>query len=111
MSNVVNKILTLAKQKGIKQSFLNQLIGGYRGKLTDWKNGKSSPSQQDIIKIAEYFNVSVDYLLNEDEIITTNKSSAQEELFKLVSDLSDDEVEDIKKYVEFVKSKREDNKQ
>lgn len=63
--DVVNNIIKLAKQRGIKQSFLNELIGGYRGKITDWKNGKSKPTDDELNTIAEYFNVSINYLLGE----------------------------------------------
>lgn len=31
--------------------------------LSDWKNGKSSPSTKTLIKLADYFDVSVDHLL------------------------------------------------
>lgn len=31
--------------------------------LSDWKNGKSTPKQNKLQKIADYFGVSVDYLM------------------------------------------------
>lgn len=31
--------------------------------LSDWKSGKSTPKQDKMKKIADYFNVSVDYLM------------------------------------------------
>lgn len=31
--------------------------------LSDWKNGKSTPKQDKLKLIADYFNVSVDYLM------------------------------------------------
>ena len=61
--NIVNNILDLAKERGIKQSFLEELIGGYRGKITEWKKGKSTATDEEVKKIAKYFNVSTDYLL------------------------------------------------
>ena len=47
MNNKLSKeeILTLVDEKGIKLSHLNSLIGGYRGKLTDWKKGKTTLSR------------------------------------------------------------------
>lgn len=32
--------------------------------LSDWKNGKYKPKQDKLQKIADYFDVSVDYLMN-----------------------------------------------
>lgn len=56
------RILSLAKERGVKQQYISELIGGYRGKTTDWKQGKSSPSERDLEIIAKNFNVSVAYL-------------------------------------------------
>ena len=52
----VNKeeILSLAKEKGIKLSYLNDLINGYRGKLTDWKNNKTSLTEDEVSVITNY---------------------------------------------------------
>ena len=37
------------------------------GSITKWKNG-SIPNSETLLKIADYFNVTVDYLLGRDEI-------------------------------------------
>ena len=31
--------------------------------LSDWKNGKTTPKQDKLLKIADYFGVSLDYLM------------------------------------------------
>lgn len=49
-----DEILTLAKEKGVKISYLNKLIGGYRGKLTDWKNGKTTLNETELSTITDY---------------------------------------------------------
>lgn len=49
-----DEILTLSKQKGIKLSFLNSLINGYRGKLTEWKNNKTTLTENEIKIITDY---------------------------------------------------------
>ena len=33
--------------------------------LTDWKNGKSKPKVEKLMKIADYFNKPIDYFLKE----------------------------------------------
>ena len=35
--------------------------------LSNWKNGKSTPSTANMQKIADYFNVSIDYLMTREE--------------------------------------------
>lgn len=49
--------------KGMKDSEVAELAGIRQGILSDWKNGKSSPSSKNIQKIAYVLNISVDYLL------------------------------------------------
>ena len=38
-----------------------------RSTLSDWKNGKSTPKQDKLKLIADFFNVSVDYLMTGEE--------------------------------------------
>ena len=42
---------------------ISQLTGIATSTLSDWKNGKSMPKQDKMQKIADLFNVSVDYLM------------------------------------------------
>lgn len=43
--------------------------------LSDWKNGRSTPKQDKLQKIADYFNVSLDYLVGNSEFKTTQKEN------------------------------------
>lgn len=54
----------LLKQKGVTAYRVSVETGVSQGSLSDWKNGKSRPKYESIKKIADYFDVSVDYLLN-----------------------------------------------
>lgn len=49
--------------KGMKDSEVAELADIRQGILSDWKNGKSSPSSKNMQKIAYALNVSVDYLM------------------------------------------------
>lgn len=79
------EILKLAKKKGIKLSFLNSLIGGYRGRLTDWKNGKTSLTESET-------EIIVNYLLGTDNASVDEKNTLSSdennliELFRSVDD-------------------------
>lgn len=48
---------------GIKQSELAEAIGAFGAQVSTWETGKVDPSASTLIKIAEYFGCSVDYLL------------------------------------------------
>lgn len=47
-------ILKQIKKRGVKKSFLCELIGGYRGKLTEWEKGKTTLSEQELKIITDY---------------------------------------------------------
>jgi len=59
---MVERILALAKQKGLKQAFLEEKIGAYRGKITEWKNKKSSPTDVELKIVAELLGTTEAYL-------------------------------------------------
>lgn len=53
----------LLKNRGITAYQVSKATGISTGSLSDWKNGRSSPKADKLQKIADYFGVSVDYLL------------------------------------------------
>jgi len=54
----------LMEERGVKQTFVEGLLNGYRGKITEWKKGKSTPTNAELQIIASFFDVSIDYLLH-----------------------------------------------
>lgn len=53
----------LLDEKGIKNADVSRATGISNMTLSDWKNGKSTPKQDKLMKIADYFGVSLDYLM------------------------------------------------
>lgn len=64
-----DKFVELCKMKGEKPTPLLNKLGISSGNIKRWKNG-SSVSFGTVIKIADYFNVSLDYLFGRNEKIT-----------------------------------------
>lgn len=63
-----NKILDLCKSKGVNITIMCKESGVSRGSLGDLKSGKNKSLSTDALsKIANYFSVSVDYLLGKPE--------------------------------------------
>lgn len=62
--NTYDRINSLRKQKGVTFSFLNEKIGGYRGKMTDVKNGKVSLTESEIDIIAKELGTTSEYLIS-----------------------------------------------
>lgn len=53
----------LCIQKGTKPNPLAKELGISSGILSKWKNEGTTPNGESLLKIANYFNVSTDYLL------------------------------------------------
>ena len=58
-----DRIFQMAKSKGVQQKDLAKMLGYKTGILTEWKSGRLKPSAEAIVKLADFFEVSVDYLL------------------------------------------------
>jgi len=54
----------LLDKKGITPYRLAKDIGICQMTLSQWKNGRSTPKVDKLQKIADYFGVTIDYLLN-----------------------------------------------
>ena len=53
----------LRKEQKVTQTELASYLGFYHSAVVKWENGEREPSFETLIKIAQYFGVSVDYLL------------------------------------------------
>lgn len=68
MYNLYETISSLCAEKGIKPGRMCNELGISRGAITDLKAGrKQSLSAETLSKIATYFDVSVDYLLGNEQ--------------------------------------------
>ena len=56
-------LFLLLKVKGISQKEFSEIMGVSTSNVSDWKAGRAKPSLEMLIKIADYFDVSIDYLL------------------------------------------------
>ena len=56
----------LCRQKGLTPSGAAGKIGFNRASITVWKNSGKAPKQDLLLKIAEFFGVTVDYLLEKE---------------------------------------------
>lgn len=66
------RLVLVAKQKGISQKELAKKLGVSASTVSDWANGKTEPKGPNLIKAAEIIGVSVDYLAGGQEVATGN---------------------------------------
>lgn len=60
------KLKELRTEKGISQKKLSIDLKYSQSVICDWENSKVEPSATAIVAVANYFNVSTDYLLGKD---------------------------------------------
>lgn len=65
------KIKELRKQKGITQQQLADVLCVEKTNISKWESGAYEPGKMVLSKLAEYFNVSVDYLLGRTDLPKT----------------------------------------
>lgn len=61
-----DKITTLRKSKGWSQEDLAEQLDVSRQAISRWENGTALPDANNILQLSKLFNVTTDYLLNED---------------------------------------------
>lgn len=61
---IIEKLRRLRKQKGITQENLAEKLDISRSKVSGWETGRRYISVQDAILLSEYYDVSLDNLLN-----------------------------------------------
>lgn len=87
-----DQLKKLRTREGLSQAKFAQEIGFSQSAITTWENQTREPGINALIKVAEYFNVSVDYLIGK----PNTKNFAQK--IEKPADLSDDELTLIEKY-------------
>ncbi|WP_407310620.1 helix-turn-helix domain-containing protein [Desulfosporosinus sp. SB140] len=99
------RLIALREERGCSLEEIAKHVGITKSVLSKYERGLHVPGLMAAKRIADFFNVSIDYITgNSDERNNVTRKIFQD-LFK---DLSENEKSDVIKYIEFVKSKKED---
>ena len=63
---IAEKIIKLRKENGLSQEDLAEKLYVSRQAISRWENGTALPDAQNVLQISKLFNVTTDYLLNDD---------------------------------------------
>lgn len=72
------KLYKLRKKGGLSQEQLAEQLGVSRQAISKWESGKAIPESDTLISISKYFNVTLDYLMKEDDPVAEAVVSAEE---------------------------------
>ena len=106
-----DRLVKLRKELNLTQEEFAQKIGYTRTAISAWEIGRNEPSNADTIKIADFFNVSTDYLLGKTDIRNYDKDE-QEFRFayhKEMEGLTDEEIADALRFYKEMKKKVKGN--
>ncbi|UYO64378.1 helix-turn-helix transcriptional regulator [Acetobacterium wieringae] len=71
------KIKMLRQQKNINQEELGKIVGAGKTTISNYETGYSVPDFETLVKLADYFNVSTDYMLGRTDIPNFQKLPQQ----------------------------------
>lgn len=101
------RLKELRKQAHLTQVELASKLGIVQSSYADWERGKKKPTQENLVKIAQILNVSVDYLVGNSEEKADELDNI-ELLFRMNSKgLTEEEKEIFKKeLIEFMEERK-----
>ena len=121
--NSIELIFELMDKTNTTAYALSKATGISNSNISDWKKGKGKPSADAVAKIADYFDVSTDYLLGRtDDPSPATSIEDNEEYNQLLEELRSNPdmrallsvskkatAEDLKMIINFVKALRNSN--
>ena len=63
MTKISARIIELRKEKDLTKTALGEAIGVSDVSIGYWESGRSEPNASNIVALADFFDVSADYLL------------------------------------------------
>jgi transcriptional regulator with XRE-family HTH domain len=107
--NFAERLKALRIEHKVTQQQLAQLLGIGRPTIAGYETKGKQPDYDKLIELAEYFNVSIDYLLGRSAIRTPYNKYLHESTNSYsnldVSELPKEDVEKVKEYIELLKQK------
>ena len=101
---IKDSIKELRRRNSMSQKQLSERLGISQQTVAKWESGQAAPKPAMIKRIAEYFDVSADYLLGIKPKVDDRDVIAA--LFGKTDDVTDDMYSDVKRFAEFVKQNK-----
>lgn len=88
------RLRQLRDNANLKGDELGEILGISKTAISKWENGAVFPSRKNLIKIANYFNVTIDYLIGADDCIKENEVLSKEkcELIEIIKNMNEKQI-------------------
>lgn len=73
MANFSERIKELRKEKGLSQEDVGSVIGVKKYAIYSYEKGRACPDMKGLIALADYFDVSMDYLAGRTDVREVNR--------------------------------------
>lgn len=91
----------------LSQKYVAITLGVAAPSVANWERGKTNPTHENMVRLADLYGVTVDYLIGRADEPHGGGDSLDFALSGEIRDLTDDEKQDILDYIRFKRSKRE----
>lgn len=102
----------LRKEKGLSQEIFAKKVNMTQQRISSYEKGKREPDIETLKTFADFFGVSIDYLTGNSDIRDTDLKNIRIAQHNGIdtNGLSEEDIEEIKKQVEYMKWKKKGNK-
>ncbi len=87
MKTIKNRIRDLREDRDLRQIDVADATGIDQKTLSNYETGKTNPDSYSIMKLADFFKVSTDYLLGYSDLNILNKKDVLKRLEKIEDDI------------------------
>ena len=106
----MTRLRQLRKSKKISMKKFGELFDLSESAICLYETGKRHPNNDTLTRIADYFGVSVDYLLGREQAPISDDYILLEKkrlLISRISELTKEEIEEVSNYTNYLLSKRQ----
>ncbi|MBV1821185.1 helix-turn-helix domain-containing protein [Anaerosalibacter bizertensis] len=90
MSTLGERIKTLRSRYDLTQEDFGKMFNIVKSTVSMYENNKSIPDDETKKRIAEHFNVTLDWLMGYSDISCTEKETNNDEIIKIIENLDSD---------------------
>lgn len=99
------KFIKMCNTAGESPSSVCRAVGIAPATFSNWTD-ESVPRRATLMRIADYFGVSVDYFLTEDRDKSEKVDEAVSELISLAKQLTEEQAKEVTEYARYIKAKK-----
>ena len=124
MATFAERLKTERKNNNITQTQLAEKLYLDRSSISKYESGKQIPETPTLEKLADFFDVSIDYLLGKTDIRNYDDTSSLDSINKNLNvnnlktlaahfdeeEFTEDDLDDIENFIKFIVSKKKINK-